>query len=187
MGTVCGQNISCLLAKWPSGINLAFGFGTFRTRKLLRTRINRSNINPSTASPINVLKRIGGVTLFSRHTSRSIVDESALKEVKRTVEYGVEYRNAVFYAATPEEAIRGLKRQLASRTSQDDELLTLQSGLAVGLAEDCIRQFCTDNDLDATGGISRRDLRKLVLQRRALNCVQYRVGLAKVKVFLNCK
>ena len=186
MGTVCGQNISCLLAKWPLGINLAFGFGTFRIQKLLRPRIN-NNVKPSTASPINVLKRIGGVTLFSRHTSRSIVDESASKEVKRTVEYGVEYRNAVFYAATPEEAIRGLKQQLVSRTSQDDQLLTLQSGLAVGLAEDCIRQFCADNDLDDTGSISRSDLRKLVLQQRALNCAQYRTGLAKVKVFLNCK
>ncbi len=187
MGTVCGQNISRLLAVSPAGINLAFGFGSFWTRKPLRPRINRSNVKPSTTSTINVLKRIGGVTLFSRYTSRPLDDESISKEVKRTVEYGVEYRNAVFYAPTPEEAIRGLKRQLASRTSLDDQLLTLQSGLAVGLAEDCIRQFCADNDLNATGSVSRRDLRKLVLQRRALNCAQYRVGLAKVKVFLNCK
>ena len=161
----------------------------------MRPRINRNNLKTSTAPPIRVLKQIGGARLFSRYVPRCIKhdsetgnhDETADGLKERVLEYGAEYRNAVHYAATPEEAIRGLKRQLANRTNQDDELLTLQSGIRAGLDEACIHQFCTDNDLDLTGSITRRDLRKAVLRRRVLNCAQYRVGLGKVNVFLNCK
>ncbi len=197
MDIVYGRNISETLVNWLQGVILAFGFNVSRIRKPkpMRPRINRTNLKPSTAPPIEVLKHIGGVKLFSRYVPKATENVSevsnqneanaGLKE--RVLEYGAEYRNAVYYAATPEEAIRGLRGKLASRTSQDDEVLTLQTGIQAGLDEDCIRQFCTDNDLDPTNSITRRDLRKAVLQHRALNCAQYKVGLGKVKVFLNCK
>ncbi len=162
--------------------------------KPVRPRINRNSPKPSTAPPVRVLKQIGGAKLFSRYVFKvldkegkptSINANEQLKE--RVLEYGAEYRNTVNYAATPEEAILGLKQQLATRTSLDDELLTLASGIRAGLDETCIHQFCTDNNLNLTGSITRRDLRKAVLSNRALNCAQYRVGLGKVKVFLNCK
>jgi len=160
----------------------------------VRPRINRNNSKPSTAPPVRVLKQIGGAKLFSRYVYKAVSSENRLYAVdtieaskERVLEYGAEYRNAVYYAATPQEAISGLKRQLANRTSLDDELLSLASGVRAGLDEACIRQFCTDNDLDLTRSITRRDLRKTVLKNRALNCAQYQVGLGKVKVFLNCK
>lgn len=162
--------------------------------KPVRPRINRNSPKPSTAPPVSVLKQIGGAKLFSRYVSKFLDREGeptsidATEQLKeRVLEYGAEYRNAVYYAATPEGAIRGLKGQLANRTSLDNELLTLASGVRAGLDETCIRQFCTDNNLDPAGSITRRDLRKAVLSNRALNCAQYRVGLSKVKVFLNCK
>lgn len=182
MGIVYGRNIEGARAKWRQGITFGFEFDSSQTRnaKSVRPRINRNQLKPSTAPPIKMLKQIGGAKLFSRYVPKASSDG-------RELEYGAEYRNAVHYAPTPEAAIRGLKQQLANRVSQDDELLTLQSGIRAGLDEECIRQFCTDNDLNPAASITRRDLRKAVLRRRALNCSQYRVGLGKVKVFLSCR
>ena len=146
----------------------------------MRPRINRNKDKPTTAPPIQMLKQIGGARLFSRYVPRTSSEG-------RKLEYGADYRNAVYYASTPQEAIQGLKRELARRTSLDDEVLTLQTGVRAALDESCIRQFCADNDLDPASSLTRRALRKVVLQRRALNCAQYKTGLAKVKVFLHCK
>ena len=77
-----------------------------------------------------------------------------------------------------------LRYKRANQHQIDAELLTLDTGLEVGLEEDCIRHFCHDNDLDPESSITRSDLRRRVVARRALNLAQYRAGLARVKIVL---
>lgn len=80
------------------------------------------------------------------------------------------------------ELIERIQEREKRRQSKDNTILTLQSGLKVGLDEGCIRQFCADNDLDPDSTISRSELRKIVLKKRNMNAIQYGVGLRLLRI-----
>ena len=81
-----------------------------------------------------------------------------------------------------DELIEKIKVREQRRLESDNTILTMQSGLKVGLDEECIRQFCEDNDLNPQGTITRSELRRIVLQRRKMNALQYGVGLRLLRI-----
>jgi|GEM_PF-5266778 len=81
-----------------------------------------------------------------------------------------------------EQLIDLIKVRDQRRQEGDNTILTLQSGLKAGLDEDCIRQFCQDNELDPEAIITRSDLRRVVLKRRNMNANQYGVGLRLLRI-----
>lgn len=81
-----------------------------------------------------------------------------------------------------EELVERIKNRDQKRMQSDNTLLSLQSGVKAGLDEDCIRQFCQDNELSPEQTITRSDLRRIVLERRNMNANQYGVGLRLVRI-----
>lgn len=70
----------------------------------------------------------------------------------------------------------------------DDELLTTET-LSSIFAGERFQSFCEANELEGTLdiGLTRKELRNLVLKHRTINCQHYRKELYALGIMLNCK
>lgn len=101
---------------------------------------------------------------------------------KRKLIYYVKLHGLKEQGENLEELVERIKDRDKKRMQSDNALLSLQSGINVGLDEDCIRQFCQDNELSPEQTITRSDLRRIVLERRNMNANQYGVGLRLLRI-----
>lgn len=121
------------------------------------------------------VRSVAGVQIYRRTLAGETVDYCAVAGA------------TTYHAATPREAIAGLRHKLqqarameARRVARDGEVLTAQHGFRLGFCQAGIRAFCDANDLDFGSTYTRGELRERVALRKHHNHRHWRSELAQM-------